>query len=115
MELKMGTQTWSFFGRLAFFFCAGWPWEPRWLPSLPQEPPRPVQASISIDFWLILEDFLMIFCIMWATFYLVCLIDKRIITNAEQTTYSFQTNANSSFPCCLKIPWLYQKESAGES
>ena len=42
--------------------------------GLPQEPPRPVQASISIDFGLILDGFLMIFCTMRATFYLVCLI-----------------------------------------
>ena len=60
-----------FLGHLASFFCARRPWEPKWLPSLPQEPPRPVQASISVDFGLILDDFLMIFCIMWATFYLV--------------------------------------------
>ena len=39
-----------------------------------QESPRPVQASISIDFGSIWDDFLMIFCIMWATFYLACLI-----------------------------------------
>ena len=70
MDPKMGAQTRSFFGRLASFFRARRPWEPKWLPSLPQEPPRPVQASIPIDFWLILDDFLMIFCIMWATFYL---------------------------------------------
>ena len=70
MDPKMGAQTWSFFGHLAPFFHARRPWEPKWLPSLPQEPPRPVQASISIDFWLILDDFLLIFCIMWATFYL---------------------------------------------
>ena len=57
-----------------FFFCARRPWEPKWLPSLPQEPPRPVQASISIDVLFILDEFLMIVCIMWATFYLVCLI-----------------------------------------
>ena len=64
MDPKMGAQTWSFFGHLAPFFRARRPWEPKWLPSLPQEPPRPVQASISIDFLLILDDFLMIFCIM---------------------------------------------------
>ena len=64
MDPKMGAQTRSFFGHLAFFFCARRPWEPKWLPSPPQEPPRPVQASISIDFALILDDFLMIFCIM---------------------------------------------------
>ena len=74
MDPEMGAQTRSFFGRLASFFRARRPWEPKWLPSLPQEPPRPVQASISIDFWSILDDFLMIFCIMWATFYLVCFI-----------------------------------------
>ena len=71
---KMGARTRSFFGHLAPFFRARRPWKPKWLPSLPQEPPRPVQASISIDFWSILDDLLMIFCIMWATFYLVCLI-----------------------------------------
>ena len=74
MDPKMGAQTRSFFGHLAPFFRARRPWEPKWLPSLPQEPPRPVQASISIDFWLIWDDLLMIFCIMWAYFYLVCLI-----------------------------------------
>ena len=58
MDPKMGAQTWSFFNHLAPFFCARRPWEPKWLPSLPQEPPRPVQASISIDFWLILDEFL---------------------------------------------------------
>ena len=62
------------FGPLAPSFCIRRPWEPKWLPSLPQELPRPVQASISIDFGSILNDFLMIFCIMWATFYLVWLI-----------------------------------------
>ena len=71
MEPKMGAHTRSIFGHLAPFFCARRPWEPKWLPSLPQEPPRPVQASISIDFGLILDDFLMILCIMWATFYLI--------------------------------------------
>ena len=74
MDPKMGAQTRSFFGHLASFFRARRPWEPKWRPSLPQEPPRPVQASISVDFWSILDDFLMIFCIMWATFYLACLI-----------------------------------------
>ena len=74
MDPKMGAHTRSFFGHLALFFCARRPWEPKWLPSLPQEPPRPVRASISIDFLLIWIDFLMIFCVMWATFYLVCLI-----------------------------------------
>ena len=74
IDPKMGAQARSFFGHLTLFFRARRPWEPKWLPSLPQEPPRPVQASISIDFLLILDDCLMIFCIMWATFYLVCLI-----------------------------------------
>ena len=50
MDPKMGAQTRSFFGHLAPFFRARRPWEPKWLPSLPQELPRPVQASISIDF-----------------------------------------------------------------
>ena len=62
------------FGHLAPFFCARRPWESKWLPSLLQEPPRPVQASISIELGLILDNLLMIFCIMLATFYLVCLI-----------------------------------------
>ena len=74
MDPKLGAQTRSFFGHLASFFCARRPWEPKWLPSLPQEPPRPIQASISIDFGTIWDNFLMIFCIMWATFYLVCFI-----------------------------------------
>ena len=42
--------------------------------GLSQEPPGPVQASISIDFETILDDRLMIFHITWATFYLACLI-----------------------------------------
>ena len=42
--------------------------------GLSQQPPGSVQASISTDFGSILDDFLMIFCIMWATFYLACLI-----------------------------------------
>ena len=67
MDPKIGAQTRSFFGHLAPFFCARRPWEPKWLPSPPQEPPRPVQASISIDFGLILDDFLMIFCIWFAS------------------------------------------------
>ena len=79
IDPKMGAQTRSFFGYLAPFFCARRPWEPKWLPSFPQEPPRPVHASISIDFELILDHFLMIFCIMWATFYLVCLITFLVI------------------------------------
>ena len=74
MDPKMEAQTRSFFYHLAPFFRARRPWEPKWLPSLSQEPPRPVQASISIDFLLILDDLLMIFCLRWATFYLVCLI-----------------------------------------
>ena len=72
MDPKMGAQTQPFFGHLAPFFCARQPWEPKWLPSLAQEPPRRVQASISIDFGLILDDILKICCIRWATFYLVC-------------------------------------------
>ena len=64
----------SFFGHLAPFFRARRRWEPKWLTSLPQEHPRPVQASISIDFYSILDDLLMIFCITRATFYLVCFI-----------------------------------------
>ena len=71
LDAKMGTQTRSFFGNLAPFFCARRPWKPKWLP---RPPPRPVQASISTDFESILYSFLMIFCIMWATFYLACLI-----------------------------------------
>ena len=74
MDPKMKAQTRSFFGHLASFFCARRAWEPKLLPSLPPESRRPVQASISIDFAFILDDLLMIFCIMWATFYLVCLI-----------------------------------------
>ena len=74
MDPKMGAQTRLFFGHLASFFRARRRWEPKWLSSLPQELPRPVQDSISIDFWSILDDFLMIFCIMRATFYLVCFI-----------------------------------------
>ena len=58
MDPKMGAQTWSFFGHLAFFFRARRPWEPKWLPSPPQEPPRPIQASISIDFGRFVNDFL---------------------------------------------------------
>ena len=50
MDPKMRAQTRWFFVHLAPFFRARRPWEPKWLPSLPQEPPRPVQASISIDF-----------------------------------------------------------------
>ena len=42
--------------------------------GLSQQPPGSVQASISTDLGSILDDFLMIFCIMWATFYLGCLI-----------------------------------------
>ena len=93
MDPKMGAQTRSFFGHLAPFFCARRPWEPKWLPSLPQEPPRPVQASISIDFWLILDDLLMIFCIMWATFYLVCLI-----TFLVTSSFHFQISGHK-FKC----------------
>ena len=42
--------------------------------GLSQQPLGSAQASISTDFGSILDDFLMIFCIMWATFYLGCLI-----------------------------------------
>ena len=38
MDPKMGAQTWSFFGHLAPFVRARRPWEPKWLPSLRQEP-----------------------------------------------------------------------------
>ena len=69
MDSNMGSQTRSFFGHLAPFFRARRPWEPKWLPSLPQEPPRPVQASISIDFWLILDDFLW-FSVSWALLFI---------------------------------------------
>ena len=89
MDRKMGAQTRSFFGHLPPFFCARRPW----VPSLPQEPPRPVQASISIDFKLILDDFLMIFCIMWATFYLVCLI-----TFLVASSFHFQISGHK-FKC----------------
>ena len=74
LDLQMGARTRSFFGHLAPFFCARRPWEPKCSQGLPQEPPRPVQALISIDFGLILDDFLRIVCIRWATFYVVCLI-----------------------------------------
>ena len=57
MDLKMGAQTRSSFGHLAPFFCARQPWEPKRLSSLSQELPRPVQASMSIDFLLIWDDF----------------------------------------------------------
>ena len=87
MNPKMGAQTRSFVGHLAPFF---WP---KWLPSLPQEPTRPVQASISIDFGLILDDFLMIFCIMWATFYLACLI-----TFLVTSSFHFQISGHK-FKC----------------
>ena len=43
-------------------------------PKPPPRAPKASHASISIDFWSLLGAFLMIFCIMWATFYLVCLI-----------------------------------------
>ena len=93
MDLKMGARTRSFFGHLPFFFCASRPWEPKWLLSLPQEPPRPIQASISVYFWLILDDFLMIFCIMWAIFYLVCLITFLITSS-----FHFQTHVKLAAP-----------------
>ena len=70
----MGTQTRSFFGHLALVSVPGGLGSQNGSQGLPQEPPRPVQASISTDFGLILDDFLMIFCIMWATFDLACLI-----------------------------------------
>ena len=56
MDPKMRTRTRSFFSHLAPFFCARRPLEPKWLPSLPQEPPRPVQAS-SLDFHRLFADF----------------------------------------------------------
>ena len=84
---------------LSIFIDLGGKWTPKWRPraghflviwlffsvpgglgspngsqGLSQQPPGSVQASISTDFWSILDDFLMIFCIMWATFYLACLI-----------------------------------------
>ena len=55
MDPEMGAQTRSFFGHLAPFFGLGSPNGPQ---GLPQEPPRPVQASISIDFCSIFDDFL---------------------------------------------------------
>ena len=62
-------------------------------PKPPQEHPRPVQASISIDFWLIWDDFLMIFCIRWATFYLVC-----PITFLVTSSFHFQISGHK-FKC----------------
>ena len=49
----------------------GRPWEPKWLPRHSQESPRPIQASISIDFVLFLNDVLMIFLYSVGIFYLV--------------------------------------------
>ena len=124
---KMGAQTRSFVGHLAPFFFARRPWEPKWLPSLPQEPPRPVQASISIDFGLILDDFLTIFCIVWATFYLVCLI-TFLVTSSFHFVKFLATSSNvlgssagvsevtkkcdvahllSSLPLCFRYPEPY--------
>ena len=93
MDPKMEAHTRSFFGHLAPFFCARRPWEPKRLPSLPQEPPRRVQASISIDLGLILDDLFMIFCIMWATYYLVCLI-----TFLVTSSFHFQISGHK-FKC----------------
>ena len=67
MDPKMGARTRSFFGHLALFSVPDGLGSPNGPQGLPLESPRPVQASISIDFGLILDDFLMIFCIMWAT------------------------------------------------
>ena len=61
MDPKMGAQTRSFFGHLAPFFCARRPWEPKWLPSLPQEPQdqsKPRFPLIFNDFGRFFNDFL---------------------------------------------------------
>ena len=54
----------------SFFLCQtalGAQMAPKASPKSPQDQSKP-------RFPLILDDFLMIFCIMWATFYLVCFI-----------------------------------------
>ena len=50
----MGALTRSFFGHLAFFFCARRPWEPKWLP---RPSPRASKTSPSLDFHRFLVDF----------------------------------------------------------
>ena len=57
MDPQMGAWTQSFFGHVAPFFCARRPWEPKCSQGLPQKPPRLVQASTSVYFGLILDDF----------------------------------------------------------
>ena len=89
----MGAQTRSFFGHLPPSFGARWPWEPKWLP---RPPPRAPKTSPSLDFHqfkLILDDLLMIFCIMWATFHLVCLI-----TFLVTSSFHFQISGHK-FKC----------------
>ena len=82
MDPKMEAQTRSFFSHLAPFFCARRLWGPKWLP---RPPPRAPKTSPSLDFHWFWIDFwtilLMIFCIMWATFYLVCLITLLVTSS----------------------------------
>ena len=61
--------------------------------GLPQEPPRPVQASISIDWSLMLAPTLSSWCLRWATFYVVCLI-----TFLVTSSFHFQISGHK-FKC----------------
>ena len=70
----MDAQRRYIFGHWLFFSVPGGLGSQNVSQGLSQEPPGPVQASISTDFGTIFDDFLMIFRIMWATFYLAYLI-----------------------------------------
>ena len=81
IDPKMGAHTRSFFSHLAFFFLGQTALGGQMASKPPQELPRPVRASISIDFLLILDDLLMVFCVMWVTFYLVCFITYLVTSS----------------------------------
>ena len=57
MELQMGTQRRTHFSRQASFFVLGGLGSQNDTQGLPQEPPRPVQASMFIDFATIFDGF----------------------------------------------------------
>ena len=108
MDPKMGPGRGHFLVIWFFFLCQaalGAQMAPK---ASPQEPPRPVQASISIDFGLILDDCLMILCIMWATFYLACLI-----TFLVTSSFHFQISGHNVLRSSVGVSKVTKKVRCG--
>ena len=50
------------------FCCPEWPWEPKWLQDLPQEPPGHPQTLILMCFPYYFQHFLLCFCVVSCVF-----------------------------------------------